>query len=174
MKHGLFFKNFLVTACMFAVCFVVFGVTMLTMGRAFLVREQQTRLYASAEGELRLSGYPGREETIRLQSSWLNVDGCLSFLRAYGGEGMVIYRPAEQQIRVLDYPHTSLYADELCTQFEDLNAFFPCGSVVLDTGFAVTVGLSAEQTAQAAANIQPLALGEQLRGVALRGVDGVP
>jgi len=133
----------------------------------------KTRLYASAEGELRLSGYPGREETIRLKSSWLNVDGCLSFLRAYGGDGMVIYRPADQQIRVLDYPHTSLYADELCTQFEDVNAFFPCGSVVLDTGFAVTVGLSAEQTAQSAGNIQQLALGEQLRGVALRGIDGI-
>ena len=49
MKNGLFFKSFLVTACMFAVCFIVFGVTMLMMGRAFLVREQEKRLYASAD-----------------------------------------------------------------------------------------------------------------------------
>ena len=49
MKRGIFFKNFLVTACMFAVCFLVFGLTMLTMGRAFLVREQEKSLYASAD-----------------------------------------------------------------------------------------------------------------------------
>ena len=34
---------------MFAVCFIVFGLAMLTMGRAFLVREQQRSLYASAD-----------------------------------------------------------------------------------------------------------------------------
>ncbi len=49
MKRGIFFKNFLVTACMFAVCFIVFGVTMLMMGRAFLVREQEKRLFESAD-----------------------------------------------------------------------------------------------------------------------------
>ena len=34
---------------MFAVCFVVFGLAMLMTGRAFLVREQQKSLYASAD-----------------------------------------------------------------------------------------------------------------------------
>lgn len=48
MKRGLFFKGFAVTACMFAVCFIVFGATMIAMGRAFLVRERQESLYASA------------------------------------------------------------------------------------------------------------------------------
>ena len=38
---------------MFAVCFVVFGIAMLVTGRAFLVREQQRSLYASA-GEVKL------------------------------------------------------------------------------------------------------------------------
>ena len=49
MRQSVFFKNFLVTACMFAVCFVVFGLAMLMTGRAFLVREQQKSLYASAD-----------------------------------------------------------------------------------------------------------------------------
>lgn len=53
MRQSVFFKNFLVTACMFAVCFVVFGMAMLMAGRAFLVREQEKSLYASAD-ELKL------------------------------------------------------------------------------------------------------------------------
>lgn len=49
MGRSVFFKNFIVTVCMFAVCFIVFGLTMLVMGRAFLVREQEERLYANAD-----------------------------------------------------------------------------------------------------------------------------
>ncbi len=49
MSRSVFFKSFLVTACMFAVCFVVFGMTLLAMGRAFLIREREDSLYASAD-----------------------------------------------------------------------------------------------------------------------------
>jgi len=49
VRQSVFFKSFLVTACMFAVCFVVFGLAMLMTGRAFLVREQEKSLYASAD-----------------------------------------------------------------------------------------------------------------------------
>lgn len=48
MKHSLFFKNFVVTVSMFAICFIVFGMTMLMMGRAFLVRERQAGLSSTA------------------------------------------------------------------------------------------------------------------------------
>ncbi len=49
MKQSVFFRNFMVTAAMFAVCFLVFGTTMFLMGRAFLIREKQESLYATAE-----------------------------------------------------------------------------------------------------------------------------
>ena len=49
MKRGVFFKNFLFTACMFAVCFLIFGLTMLGMGRTILMREQERSLYAGAD-----------------------------------------------------------------------------------------------------------------------------
>ena len=39
----------MVTTAMFTVCFVVFGATMFLMGRAFLIREKQESLYATAE-----------------------------------------------------------------------------------------------------------------------------
>ncbi|MGM9615824.1 MAG: sensor histidine kinase [Oscillospiraceae bacterium] len=49
MKQGVFFKNFLFTAWMFAMCFIAFGLSMIGMGRAFLIREQEKSLYASAD-----------------------------------------------------------------------------------------------------------------------------
>lgn len=53
MRHSVFFRSFLGTACMFAVCFVVFGLAMLMTGRAYLLREQERSLCASA-GEVKL------------------------------------------------------------------------------------------------------------------------
>ncbi len=54
MKRTLFFKSFLVTACMFAMCFIVSGVSMIAMGRVFLVRERQESLHTSASEIKRL------------------------------------------------------------------------------------------------------------------------
>ncbi len=53
MKRSVFFRNFMITTAMFAACFVAFGVTMFLMGRAFLIREKQANLYATAD-EVRL------------------------------------------------------------------------------------------------------------------------
>ena len=49
MRRSLFFKNFVVTVSMFAICFIVFGMVMLMMGRAFLIRERQENLYSTAD-----------------------------------------------------------------------------------------------------------------------------
>ena len=49
MKTSVFFRNFMVTTSMFLVSFIVLGMAMLLMGRAFLVRERQDNLYATAE-----------------------------------------------------------------------------------------------------------------------------
>ncbi len=52
MRKSVFFRNFIVTTGMFVLCFLVFGTTMFLMGRAFLIREKQENLYATA-GEVR-------------------------------------------------------------------------------------------------------------------------
>lgn len=52
MKRSVFFRNYLVTTGMFVVCFLVLGMTMFLMGRAYLIRERQQSLYATA-GEVR-------------------------------------------------------------------------------------------------------------------------
>ena len=66
MKRGLFYRNFLATTAMFAVCFLVFGLTMLMMGRAYLVNERREKLKAT-EKEVEL-----------LAAAMLQQDGLLS------------------------------------------------------------------------------------------------
>ena len=52
MKRSVFFRNFMITTAMFVICFLVFGFTLVIMGRAFLVRERQENLFATA-GEVK-------------------------------------------------------------------------------------------------------------------------
>ena len=49
MRKSIFFKNFMVTAIMFVACFLIFGITMILTGRAFLIREKQDGIHASVE-----------------------------------------------------------------------------------------------------------------------------
>ena len=67
MKQSVFFKNFMVTSGMFVVCFFVFGVTMLMMGRAFLIRERQDNLYATADEVKHFAEAMGLEDDL---NSW--------------------------------------------------------------------------------------------------------
>ena len=48
MKRSIFFKNFVVTVCMFVTCSLILGIAMFFMGRAFLIREKQDGLHSSA------------------------------------------------------------------------------------------------------------------------------
>ena len=67
MKRSIYFKNFLATAFMFVACFLIFGITMLFMVQAFLMRERRDSLYANAQEVKRYA------EAVRLQgglSSW--------------------------------------------------------------------------------------------------------
>ncbi len=67
MKRSIYFKNFLATAFMFVACFLIFGLAMLIMGQAFLLREKQESLHANAQEVKRYA------EAVRLQGglySW--------------------------------------------------------------------------------------------------------
>ena len=57
----------MVTTAMFVVCFLVFGVTLVIMGRAFLVREKQDSLFATADEVKRFSEAMHTEEEL---GSW--------------------------------------------------------------------------------------------------------
>jgi len=132
-----------------------------------------TRCYTSAEGQLLLHGHPAKEEIIHLNTDWLTVDNLLSFVRIYGGDGMTIFRPDAPQARVMGFPHTSLYSDELCTQFDILDSFVSKGMTVLDTGVMLVTGSASVQAAALAHSVKFLELGNALRGVQAVGLDGL-
>ncbi len=67
MRRSVFFRSFLVTTTMFAVCFILFGATMFFMGRAFLIREKQASLSATAAEVGRYAEAMHTEEEL---SSW--------------------------------------------------------------------------------------------------------
>ena len=105
------------------------------------------RRYVSSEGTLELNGCPGKEENIKLESSWLNIDDCLSVFNIYGDRHFTIHRPAERQIKV-KYSHglTSLYADEICSEFKADRNIEPPNKVMIDTGAVLVSGIDAAET----------------------------
>lgn len=44
-----FFKNFILTACLFVLSFLLFGVTLFFTGRAYIIEEKRQNMYTSAE-----------------------------------------------------------------------------------------------------------------------------
>ena len=65
MKRSVFFRNFMVTTGLFTVCFLVFGVTMFLMGRAYLIREKQANLYSTAAEVRGATTAPARPRMVR-------------------------------------------------------------------------------------------------------------
>ena len=105
------------------------------------------RKYYSTKGNIELKSCPESEELINLNSSWLNIDDCLSVFNLYGGNGLNIYRPAERQISLINKPKmSSLYADEICSEFNAENTLVPPRQAVIDTGAVLMVGINAAET----------------------------
>ena len=105
------------------------------------------RKYSSEEGTTELNGCPDKEAIIKLKSSWLNIDDCLSVFTIYGDKHLTIYRPAERQIKIKDKPTlSSLYADEICSEFKANRNIEPPNKVVIDTGCILMTGINATET----------------------------
>ncbi|MFA7231461.1 MAG: hypothetical protein WC071_09345, partial [Victivallaceae bacterium] len=102
------------------------------------------RKYASEEGCIELSGCPAAEEIIKIKSSWLNIDDCLSVFTVYGDDYFTIYRPAERQIKIkYQQALASLYADEICSTFSADRNIEPPNKIVIDTGVVLVTGIDA-------------------------------
>jgi len=79
VKRSLFFRNFVVTASMFAICFIVFGIAMLMTGRMFLIRERQENLYSTADEVKRLAeavNVQGDLSSLELRMSLAAISQC--------------------------------------------------------------------------------------------------
>jgi hypothetical protein len=100
----------------------------------------KTRTYTGEDGKtVVLTGCPDREEIVKIDSPVLTVDGALTLYNVYGGSGFTIYRPAKRQIPIDEFPHTTIYADEICTRFEQADRFAAPGELVIDCGVCLSV-----------------------------------
>lgn len=153
------------------------------------------RTYCYGETETVLEGagaadqQMGREQRIGTESHWLNVDGRLGVVQAYGPAPLTVHRPGRRQIGIKplkNRPQSAamgmLYADEICSPFRDEMRDVPPDTVLVDTGFAVLADCGPQETrelaeggcmavaitaAGAAAEVENV-----LRAVAVQGADG--
>ncbi|MCD7845033.1 MAG: HAMP domain-containing histidine kinase [Oscillospiraceae bacterium] len=61
MRKSVFFRSFLVTACMLIICFVAFGVIMFVMGRSVMMQDKAESLYTNADEVKRFTEAMGTE-----------------------------------------------------------------------------------------------------------------
>jgi hypothetical protein len=133
------------------------------------------RNYFSAEKDIELSSCPGKEEVIKLNSSWLNIDNCLSVFKIYGDDHFTIYRPAERQIKIKYLSLTSLYADEICTEFKNSSIIEPPEKVIIDTGAILFSGINSSETRMLSNQkfFESIEVGSGIRTVKVTGADNV-
>lgn len=139
------------------------------------------RTYDYGRGEELLEGAGSREQRVDTGSRWLNVDGRLGVVQAYGSAPLTLYRPGRRQIGI-KHRHQSdamgmLYADEICSPFCNELEDVPPRTVLVDTGFAVLAGCGRRDTREFAEGggctaIAAEGAGGAVRAVLVRGADG--
>ncbi len=100
-----------------------------------------TREYRTPDRVFILNGKPGRAETIDTGSESLQVDHAFGIQLLYGTDSLKIRRSAEDNIifhRNNPPWMRSLYADEICTEAVFESRRYLPGTVLLDSGFAVS------------------------------------
>ncbi len=141
------------------------------------IYSQMERRYASESGTLTARG-DASAQVIPLNSRWACADDTIGIIGAYGADGMALYQAGAR--RASGYAD-SLYYDELCfgcvapeieEQFPPYVSFAP-GETVLDCGGVVLSGADARETAEVAAQVEALDLGDGLlRAIIVPGADG--
>ena len=100
-----------------------------------------SRRYRAANEDMTLRGRPAADDTRKVEGDSLTVDGELSVRLLYGGQGMVIRRPAEPEIAVRYKPRLhSLYVDTICAGPLAAARRWRPGEVAIDCGAAVAAG----------------------------------
>ncbi|MBN1250072.1 MAG: hypothetical protein JXC32_20575, partial [Anaerolineae bacterium] len=125
------------------------------------------RTIRTTSGERMFVSPPEEDEVVVLDSPWLSVDEVLEVRVLYGSDGFVVDRSATRR----GGRYRSLYVEEVCSS--TLSAVTPTApdEVLIDVGFAVIAGGSAEETAAMTGGRLPVA-GDLVRGVWITGADG--
>jgi hypothetical protein len=121
----------------------------------------------SSAGRTELVSPPERDETLTIPGCWLNVDDRLGVVALHGGNGLLVDRSAARRAG----RYQSLFVEEICMHVgHELTRCRP-GAALVDIGFAVLSGVTAERTAHVQGGAVPFEH-EGLRGAWVVGADG--
>ena len=109
---------------------------------------------------------PARDEVLTFQSSWLNIDDCLGVVVLHGGDQILVDRSVSRRGR-----YQSVFAEEICLHVRNKVERCQTGEILVDIGFAVLSGATAEATAQVQGGAIPFSQ-KGLRGVWVDGSNG--
>ncbi|MFZ2657803.1 MAG: hypothetical protein WAX69_22915 [Victivallales bacterium] len=150
------------------------GITLMMPNDIF---NRKSRTYCTESGTLKLKGLPPKAEDLKVNSSWINIDGCLSVIGLYGADSMYVSRPGERQIGLRHKPFAGgmLYADEICYPCINQTSSFDAGQTIMDIAFIVQSGVSPKETAASAGSHYPISDERHpgLRAVMIAGADGL-
>jgi hypothetical protein len=129
------------------------------------------RSITTASQQTILASPPPRDESLKLDSRWLNIDSCIGVMGLYGAESLFIGRSLERR----GGPFGSLYVEEVGWPIWRGCISADPESVILDVGWLVSSGINEGQTrtwvsANQAARLET-GVGD-VRGVRVTGVDG--
>jgi NAD(P)-dependent dehydrogenase (short-subunit alcohol dehydrogenase family) len=138
------------------------------------------RTMYDAGGTRHLLAPPARDEVLRLEGRWLNVDEVLGLVLLHGAGPLLVHRAHERR----GGRYRSLYVEEVCVPApsahrdrcaEPRTAECPWrtepGEILLDTSFALLSGATAAETAAVAGGALDLEAA-MARGVWVTGADG--
>jgi hypothetical protein len=140
-----------------------------------------SRTYETAAGTIEADGRSDEPRYAAFDSGWLNVDGRLGVVRAYGPR-LGLYGPGRRNIALKQYEWNDqsldiglLRTDQIVQEFVDTAQIFDRGATLLDNGFSVLAGTDAVETAAAAAEravFQVDTASSCVRWMAVIGADG--
>lgn len=152
----------------------LYGVYALNLNIPNDLYNRSVRKYAGNTYHENLPGDHGTEAVINTKSDRLNIDNTLAVFSIHG-TFLKIHRPNKRNI-VIAHPVQpslrSLYADEICTQITDTPQRYTARTVLIDSGAAVSAGVTLEETLSAPA-LRKLKTEGRVRSISFRGFDGV-
>lgn len=106
------------------------------------------RIMRYERGEKLLLTASGADKPWRLDSKWANFDDTLGVTLCYGDDSLSLYRPSKRQIGISgrELPEGMLYAEEVCIAPRTESFWAEQDEFIVDAGFAVFIGIDAQQT----------------------------
>ena len=134
------------------------------------------RSYFTEKGKLSVTGCSGKDRVISTGSKWLNAEGCISVVAAYGIDELKIFSNGKRTIGIKDKKEAGgmLCVDEIVNNcLKDVKSF-DANSILYDLGVVLISGLDHKNTGAyvSAGAVHNLETGDPyVKAVVVKGLD---